>query len=161
MVLLLKNLLFTLVVPAGVAVYGPLAIARRTVGEEFERDLGSWLAVPLLALGTVIYLRCLYDLVAVGRATPFPLDPPRHLVVRGLYRRVRNPMYLGVFAAILGWALWYRSAEILAYGAFVTAFIHGFVVLVEEPGLVRRFGAAYLSYRQQVGRWLPGPPFLP
>ena len=152
MALFLKNLLFTVVVPGTVACYVPLSLAR---GRPFAGGPLAWLGVLALAAGAAIYLWCLWDFASFGRGTPAPVDPPRKLVIRGLYSRVRNPMYLGVLTAILGWALCFPSRDLAIYGIAVGAGFHLFVVLYEEPALGRKFGAEYGQYRARVGRWLP------
>jgi protein-S-isoprenylcysteine O-methyltransferase Ste14 len=152
-VLLLKNIFFTLLVPGTVGVYVPLLLA----GEARWPEWGAAQAVALvpLALGTVVYLRCLWAFGAVGRGTPAPIDPPRRLVVTGLYRYVRNPMYLGVLLVIAGWVVFFQSETLLTYGAVTALVLHLFVVLIEEPLLRRKFGDAYSEYSRTVNRWLP------
>jgi protein-S-isoprenylcysteine O-methyltransferase Ste14 len=100
-----------------------------------------------------IYLWCAWDFATAGRGTPLPQDPPRALVARGLYRFSRNPMYVGVVTAVLGQALWARSAGIAAYAAVLVAMFHLRVVMFEEPVLRRSFGAEYDRYTAEVPRW--------
>jgi protein-S-isoprenylcysteine O-methyltransferase Ste14 len=151
--LFLKNLVFTVFVPGAVAGYLPYAIGSRGAG---PLDTGRLLlAAPLFLLGGTIYFWCLWHFAVSGRGTPAPIDPPKELVVRGLYRRVRNPMYLGVLTVVVGWAVYYRSARVIEYALALAVLFHVFVVLVEEPLLRRRFGAAYEQYTRAVGRWLP------
>ena len=116
------------------------------------------LAAPLLLIGTAIYLCCLWDFATTGRGTPAPIDPPKELVVRGLYRTVRNPMYVGVLLVIAGWVVLIQTWALVAYASVMWLLFHGFVVLVEEPMLRRRFGAAYDAYCRKVRRWWPGRP---
>jgi hypothetical protein len=133
--LLLKNLLFTILVPGTVAFYLPHAIGTR--GSALSGvGPGRWLiAAPLLLIGTAIYLWCLWDFATAGRGTPAPIDPPKELVVRGLYRTVRNPMYVGVLTAIT--AAPFRSWTPLGYAIAVGSSM-GFVVLVEGRCCGRR-----------------------
>src|SRR5262249_37515349 len=153
--LLIKNLLFTIVVPATVAAYVPYAMVVRR-GAFVETSLPLLLAAsPFFLLGAAVYGWCVWDFATVRRGTPAPIDPPRELVARGLYRYVRNPMYLGVLCVIFGWIVFVRSREIAVYGVVVALAMHTFVVLVEEPQLQRRFGAAYDTYRRKVRRWIP------
>src|SRR5215510_2723117 len=149
MILLLKNLLFTLVVPGTVAVYLPLLIA-----QHHPPVSGSVLVIALaaLALGGAIYAWCVWDFATVGRGTPAPIDAPKRLVVRGLYRYTRNPMYVGVLLVILGWAVLFRTAALCLYALVVGMCFHLFVVLYEEPHLQQEFGGEYDDYRGQVGR---------
>jgi len=154
MKLLLKNLLFTLIVPGTVAVYLPLRIAgdRSIAGGAI---LFAGLAV--LGAGASVYAWCIWDFAAFGRGTPLPLDPPGRLVVRGLYRHTRNPMYVGVLTAILGWAILFRSAVLLVYAVAVGTCFQLFIVFYEEPHLRRAFGREYEDYTARVSRWLPAP----
>jgi protein-S-isoprenylcysteine O-methyltransferase Ste14 len=120
--------------------------------------LGAWRAagLPLLAAGLGLLLVCNVYFVLEGRGTAAPYDPPRELVVRGPYRYVRNPMYLGASLIVLGLALWRESLSLLGYAALLSVAYRLFVRFFEEPSLERRFGAAYDRYRRQVPPWLPG-----
>jgi protein-S-isoprenylcysteine O-methyltransferase Ste14 len=106
-------------------------------------------------LGGSLALWCILTFVLLGKGTPAPFDPPRHLVVAGPYRYVRNPMYLGAGLALAGAALVYRSIALLSYTALFLLATHLFVVFYEEPTLSRLFGADYQAYRAKVRRWLP------
>lgn len=152
MMLLLKNLLFTLVVPGTIGVYVPLLLAR---GRPPVSGLVFLLAFALLALGGIIYAWCLWDFAVFGRGTPAPIDAPKKLVVRGLYRYTRNPIYLGVLTVLLGWAVMFRGTALLIYAFCVWICFHLFVVLCEERSLVQQFGTEYHDYCKRVGRWLP------
>jgi protein-S-isoprenylcysteine O-methyltransferase Ste14 len=157
--LLLKSLLFTVVVPGTVAVYAPLVLVR---GKSITSLPPLFAAgVILVALGAATYAWCLWDFASFGRGTPLPSDAPKRLVVRGLYRCARNPMYLGVIVAVLGWAALFATAGLLVYAVFVAICCDIFVVLYEEPRLHELFGAEYDDYRMRVGRWLPRPPRRP
>jgi protein-S-isoprenylcysteine O-methyltransferase Ste14 len=109
----------------------------------------------LLPLGAGIGLWCVWVFAVYGHGTPIPLDPPRRLVVHGLYRHVRNPMGMGVLLAVAGWALLFQSWTVLLYGVGLGIFLHLFIVLIEEPTLRRSFGDDYVQYCRQVHRWLP------
>ena len=150
--LLLKNLLFTLVVPGTVGVYAPLLMAR---GRPAAGGPMLLVALALLALGGVMYAWCVREFAVFGRGTPAPIDAPKKLVVRGLYRYLRNPIYVGVLTALVGWAVMFRGANLLVYAVCVGICFHLFVVLYEEPHLRRQFGADYRDYCEKVGRWLP------
>jgi protein-S-isoprenylcysteine O-methyltransferase Ste14 len=106
--------------------------------------------------GAVIALSCIFTFAWIGRGTPAPFDPPRRLVVRGPYRFVRNPMYIGAGLALGGAALFYESAPLLAYGAIFLLIAHLFVLWYEEPTLRRTFGPEYEAYCHRVRRWWPG-----
>ncbi len=105
--------------------------------------------------GAGLAVWCILAFVVQGRGTPAPFDPPRRLVVRGPYRYVRNPMYLGAGLALAGAALFYRSGALLAYATGFLLLLHLFVLGYEEPTLRRTFGEDYDAYCRQVGRWWP------
>ena len=90
-----------------------------------------------------------------GRGTPAPIDPPKELVARGLYRYVRNPMYVGVMSILVGEALIFASRTLVWYAVTVFIGFNLFVLLYEEPTLRHKFGAAYERYCAAVPRWLP------
>ena len=90
-----------------------------------------------------------------GLGTPAPIAPPRHLVVSGLYRYVRNPIYVAVVAVILGQAVLFADWHLIGYGALLWLFFHIVVIVDEEPTLRQSFGAEYENYCATVPRWLP------
>jgi len=106
-------------------------------------------------VGGVVALWCIYTFATVGRGTPAPFDPPRRLVVRGPYRFVRNPMYIGAGLALIGAGLFYESLQLLSYAGIFFLATHLFVVRYEEPTLQQTFGQEYDAYCHQVRRWLP------
>lgn len=154
MYLSLKSLAFTLIVPGTAAFYAPLWLAGSTeVG-------GGWVRIVALlavAAGAVGYLWCVWDFAAFGRGTPAPIDAPKRLVVRGLYRCTRNPMYVSVLTVISGWALFFRDPALVAYGVVLGTCFHAFVVVYEEPHLRGEFGQSYVDYCDRVCRWMPRP----
>jgi protein-S-isoprenylcysteine O-methyltransferase Ste14 len=111
--------------------------------------------LAVLALGGVVALWCILTFALVGKGTPAPFDPPRKLVVAGPYRWVRNPMYIGAGGVLVGTALFYESAALVAFAAGFWLAAHLFVVFYEEPTLERTFGAQYADYRNAVPRWVP------
>jgi protein-S-isoprenylcysteine O-methyltransferase Ste14 len=152
MMLFLKNLLFTLVVPGTVAVYVPLLIAQNrppTSGPLFA------IALVVLVVGGAIYIWCVWDFAAFGRGTPAPIAAPKQLVVRGLYRYTRNPMYVGVLTVILGWVVLFQAAALILYAFVVGTCFHLFIILYEEPHLQKEFDGEYIEYCRRVSRWLP------
>jgi len=149
--LTLKNLVFTFVVPGTVGVYLPLILIR---GRTPASGLMFALAIVLFAIGGSIYGWCVFDFASFGRGTPAPIDPPKKLVTRGLYRYSRNPMYVGVLTVIFAWAVLYRSRGVAVYALVVAVCFYSFVVFFEEPILRRRFGADYEHYCREVPRWL-------
>ena len=108
-----------------------------------------------IAVGIALLAICIWEFARSGRGTLAPVDAPTHLVVRGSYRYVRNPMYLSVTAILLGEALLARSQSLVLYWALWFLAANLFVIGYEEPTLRRRFGQSYELYTQQAGRWLP------
>lgn len=149
----LRSLLFLIFVPGMVAGYIPLALLRN--GPQFETGFLAYLAFPLWAIGLTILLWSFWNFLHEGRGTPAPLDPPKELVAVGFYRYVRNPMYVGVLATILGHFLWFGYWNLLIYAIVVFVAFHTFVTYYEEPHLKKRFGAAYENYLKRVPRWIP------
>ena len=145
-------LVFTVLVPGTVTV----VIPRYLLG------VGARVAVPFglpgvlpIALGALCYLWCAWDFTSIGQGTPAPIDPPKVLVARGLYRVVRNPMYVGVVLILLGESVLFASAILLGYALLAWVVVHLFVVFYEEPTLRQKFGASYAEYRKMVPRWIP------
>ena len=152
--LFLKNLVFTVLVPGVVAVYVPVYVFTHAPTTTSPTVMLGGLA---LLIGALIYIWCVWDFATVGRGTPFPVDPPKTLVVRGLYKYTRNPMYVGVLCVISGWVLLFRSQNLAIYAACVATCFHLVVILYEEPHLRRVFGPSYEQYCSQVRRWVPIP----
>lgn len=121
----------------------------------FNIGLFRWLAVPLWLTGTIVILRCSLDIIQVGRGTPSHLDPPKVLIVTGLYRNVRNPIYVGALLVQMGTILWYGSVWSILYLLFFILAFHVLIVFFEEPVLRQMFGTAYEEYHQAVPRWIP------
>jgi protein-S-isoprenylcysteine O-methyltransferase Ste14 len=157
----LKVLLFTLVVPGTVIVVGPwlvlwpaggLSAIARGASELLARSL---LGAAALGIGLAIYAWCAWEFAARGRGTPAPFDPPRRLVVSGLYRHVRNPMYVGVVLALLGESLLAGSRPLAIYAASLALAFHLRVRFFEERDLRRLFPEDFSAYAAHVPRWFP------
>jgi protein-S-isoprenylcysteine O-methyltransferase Ste14 len=151
----LRSLFWTVLVPGTVAGYLPwqffgLSTARVNPGNPVHL-----LGLLILALGTVLLGACIWEFARSGRGTLAPVDPPRELVVRGLYRYVRNPMYLSVALILIGELLLTRSRALLGFAGAWFVVVNLFVVGYEEPALRRRFGESYRRYTASVGRWVP------
>ena len=149
----LKSLLFLIVAPGMVAGYIPLALLRK--GSSVDTGVLSYLAFPFWLMGGIILLWSFWNFLHEGRGTPAPIDPPKELVAAGFYRYVRNPMYVGVLAMIMGHFLWFGYWYLLIYAMLVFAAFHIFVTYYEEPTLKRNFGMAYDDYCKRVPRWMP------
>ena len=121
------------------------------LGLKFFRFAGG----VLLGLGVTGIVDSFFRFALQGLGTPAPISPTRHLVVTGLYRYVRNPMYVAVLSAILGQALILGNISLLEYGALVWLLFHLFVVAYEEPTLRASFGPEYETFCDAVPRWIP------
>lgn len=152
---LVKTLIFTVVAPGTITVAVPYWLLGAGA-----RAGGPWWVIGLLliALGALLYAWCAWEFAVAGRGTPAPIDPPKVLVARGLYRVVRNPMYVGVVLVLSGESLVFGSWALLRYAVLVWLCFHLFVVLYEEPALRRKFGASYEEYCRRVWRWTPRLP---
>ena len=109
----------------------------------------------LIALGVAFLLHAFARFVVEGLGTPAPVAPTERLVIGGIYRYVRNPMYLAVGATIVGQSLLLGQPGLLAYAAAFGVVVFGFVRLYEEPTLSAQFGSSYDAYRRAVPGWLP------
>ncbi|HKD47889.1 MAG TPA: isoprenylcysteine carboxylmethyltransferase family protein [Rhizomicrobium sp.] len=152
----LGALLFFFIAPGTVAGLMPWWIARGHMNLPF---LGQ---TPIRIIGGLLIIAGLVPLVESfgrfalkGLGTPAPIFPTCHLVVSGFYRYVRNPMYVGVFAIILGDGLILGSLTVLAYALLVWLGFYLFVMLYEEPTLRRSFGPSYEDFCRHVPRWIP------
>jgi protein-S-isoprenylcysteine O-methyltransferase Ste14 len=150
----LKTILFMLLIPGLLLGVMPIWLVQ-TDSALFSFGAFRWLAVPLWAAGTAVMLWCAWAFTVGGGGTPSPTDPPKELVVSGLYHYVRNPIYLGAVAVFLGYVFWHPSRAILLCPALVAVSSHLFVILYEEPHLCKTFGAAYEQYCKSVPRWIP------
>ncbi len=125
---------------------------------ESERLPAQIAGIVLIALGAAVLLYAFGSFVIEGLGTPAPVAPPQRLVHHGLYRWVRNPMYLAVGAVIAGQALLFGDPAVALYLAAFALAVWSFVHLYEEPTLASQFGAEYEAYRREVPRWRPRRP---
>ena len=147
--------LFTLFGGPGILlVYVPWRITHFRIPDH-EPQAQIWAACFLITAGLAPLIESILRFIVVGRGTLVPIAPPQHLVVSGLYRYVRNPMYLGVLTAIAGEVLLFGHRAMRVHFAVVTLAMHLFVRLYEEPKLERTFPLEYPLYRRSVKRWLP------
>jgi protein-S-isoprenylcysteine O-methyltransferase Ste14 len=109
----------------------------------------------ICASGAFVAVWCIIAFISIGKGTPAPFDPPRRLVVKGPYRFVRNPMYIGAILALSGAAAFYQSAGLFCYAILLLFITHFFILLYEEPVLRKKFGAEYDEYCRRVHRWMP------
>jgi protein-S-isoprenylcysteine O-methyltransferase Ste14 len=152
----LGSLAFLVVAPGTVAGLVPFSISRWEMRPAFlGLATGRWMGGALVVAGLAVLLDSFARFALRGLGTPAPVAPPTRLVVTGLYRHVRNPMYVAILAVLLGQALLLADPRLLAWGAMVWAAFHLFVVGYEEPTLGRTFGAEYEAFRANVPRWVP------
>lgn len=153
--LALRSTFWAIALPGIVAGYVPWRVfgLREARGDLLEA--GQLTGILVAGLGAVLLVACIVEFARRGRGTLSPVDPPRRLVVRGLYRYVRNPMYVSVSAILLGEAMVAPSLGIWIYWLLWFTGVNLFVMAYEEPTLRRTFGAEYDAYCRQVGRWIP------
>jgi protein-S-isoprenylcysteine O-methyltransferase Ste14 len=153
----LRHALAILLLPAMVTIVVPALLVVRSGG----MTLGGWgllalvAGVALVGLGLFLMARTIALFATVGKGTLAPWDPPRRLVVRGVYRHVRNPMITGVLSIVLGEALALGSMPLLCWFVLFLPLNAIYMPLVEERMLLRRFGGDYAEYRRNVPRWIP------
>jgi protein-S-isoprenylcysteine O-methyltransferase Ste14 len=155
----LGSLVFLVVAPGVVAGLIPWWLT----GWEVEEPFAFWaplrvIGIGLIVVGVLALLDSFRRFVVEGLGTPAPVAPTEELVVSGLYRYVRNPMYVAVAATIFGQALALGQLVLLAYGAVFVAVVAAFVHWYEEPTLARTYGEQYEAYRRSVPAWLPRRP---
>ena len=153
--LALRSIMWTMLLPGFFAGYLPWRYFGVSAVAFSWRDPLHVVGAVLVASGAALLITCIWEFARSGRGTLSPADPPKELVVQGLYRYVRNPMYLSVLTIVLGEILLTRSVALLVYWlAFFTA-TNLFVMGYEEPYLRRQFGESYERYTREVGRWIP------
>jgi protein-S-isoprenylcysteine O-methyltransferase Ste14 len=153
MFLVLRTMLFAGLFMGFVLVYAPLRLI-------LPADTAVGLPVGLvglapLAAGLAVVLWCVWEFATRGQGTPAVFDPPRRLVTRGLYARVRNPMYIGADLVLFGMSILYLSFDVLVYAVGFAVVAHIFVLSYEEWALERKFGEPYRAYKRSVPRWVP------
>ena len=148
-----KQLRAVLLLPSMVTVVIP-AIILYFVGIQWSNALPVAGSI-LVLLGLTLMAKTIRLFITVGKGTLAPWNPTQRLVVRGVYRYVRNPMITGVFCVLLGEAVLFGSLWLLGWSAVFCVVNLIYIPVFEEPGLVGRFGDDYLLYRQNVPRWIP------
>jgi protein-S-isoprenylcysteine O-methyltransferase Ste14 len=158
-VALIKLTVFLLLLPGTVVFWAPRYLFRSAYdADPFANTASLAGGILLIALGVAGSLWCGLDFAFAGHGTPAPIDPPKLLVVRGLYRYARNPMYISVLLVLFGESAMFHSWTLCRYALVFWAGFHLFVLLYEEPTLRKKFGASYEDYCKGVNRWLPHPP---
>jgi protein-S-isoprenylcysteine O-methyltransferase Ste14 len=153
--LFLRNLFFTILKPGFVAGLVPYWIVRNNLDNILAspKQFIQYAGISVFLIGLVIMFDCIVMFAIKGRGTLSPLDPTKKLVVSGLYKFSRNPMYVGVTTILLGEAIFFQSGNLWYYLLFVFIAFNAFVMLVEEPRLRRDFGNEYYEYCRKVRRW--------
>jgi protein-S-isoprenylcysteine O-methyltransferase Ste14 len=149
----LRHLLSVLVLPFTVAVVVPYVLLGREIGGSAVMAQATGLLV--ISIGLALVVRTIAFFASLGRGTLAPWDPPRRLVIRGVYQHVRNPMISGVLLILIGESLLFASSAVGMWAAAVFAINAIYIPLIEEPGLQDRFGHQYQEYQRQVPRWIP------
>jgi protein-S-isoprenylcysteine O-methyltransferase Ste14 len=155
MSLTLRSLLWTVLLPGIYAGFIPWQYFGVSHAQADVSNPVHLLGLAAILFGVALLAACIWEFAHSGRGTLSPVDPPRELVVRGLYRYVRNPMYLSVTAIVLGEVLLTGSRGLLLYWVVWFVLVNLLVTGYEEPGLRRRFGQSYEDYTRKVGRWIP------
>ena len=154
--LFIRNLLFTMLQPGLVAGLIPFWITGFRINDIFD-EVWQWhhySGAIVFLIGFVIMLWCIINFAIKGRGTLSPVDPTKRLVVAGLYKFSRNPMYVGVTLMLIGEAIFFHSVELWVYSLFVLLAFNIFAILVEEPRLRKDFGEEYKDYCKKVRRWI-------
>ena len=153
---ILVSALFAVIAPGTVAGWIPYWISRWRFEPPFFRLTAlRYLGAIFVAAGLLTLLETFSRFALQGLGSPAPVYPAQRLVVTGLYRYVRNPMYVGVLSAIFGQALLFGNATLLGYAALIWAAFFVFVLVYEEPTLKASFGSEYEGYCAHVPRWVP------
>ncbi len=153
--LLLRNVVFTIVVPGSAGVLVPWLILTAGGGVPV---VNFWPGFLSIAVGAGLYVWSVANFARVGRGTPGPWDPPQYMVATGPFRWVRNPMYIAVLLVVLGQGMLFGSIAVVAYAVVLGVAFHLFAIGYEEPTLHELFNGDYDEYRRTVPRWLPRPP---
>lgn len=156
---LLGSAIFFVVAPGTVAGVVPWLIGHwRFDAPLLGTEITRWIGIALIIAGLPGLIDSFLRFAIQGIGTPAPIAPTEHLVISGLYRYVRNPMYVAVASLIFGQGLLFGNLAIIVYGAFVCIAFHLFVCYYEEPTLRKTFGQEYAAYCARVPRWVPRPP---
>ena len=154
--LFLRNLFFTALQPGLVVGLFPYLILKRESQELFDVKFGlfQYFGIFLFVIGAVVLVDCIVRFAVQGEGTLSPADPTKKLVVSGLYKYSRNPMYWGVMLILVSEALFFESSSLWIYALFIFIAFYLFILFVEEPRLRKDFGEEYDAYRKKVRRWI-------
>lgn len=153
--LFLRNLFFTLLQPGIVAALIPFLILKVDPPQPYiSFEIYHFFGGLFFLIGLFVMLKCINRFASEGKGTLSPADPTQELVLGGLYRYSRNPMYVGVLFILLGEAFVFRQISLIAYTLIVFAGFDLFIKLIEEPRLKKDFGEKYEVYCEKVRRWI-------
>ncbi len=150
---IVKTLIFMTLMGGTVMVLIPYWII---FNSRFNLDMGilRYFGIIPVLIGAAIIFWCVREFILRGKGTPAPYDPPKELVVSGLYRFMRNPMYVGVLFVLFGEAFLFTSALLLCYMGLILLLFHIRIILNEEPYLRSTFGESFNQYCDSVPRWV-------
>ncbi|HQU82109.1 MAG TPA: isoprenylcysteine carboxylmethyltransferase family protein [Pyrinomonadaceae bacterium] len=154
--LLIRNLIFTILQPGLVAGLIPFLFLKAE-NKNFLPSIPTFSSVAgslLMICGFFVLINCILRFASEGKGTLSPFDPTKKLVVKGLYRYSRNPMYVGVLLLLIGETVFFQSIFLLVYTVFIFLCFQLFIILHEEPRLKRDFGQEYENYCRKIKRWL-------
>ena len=156
----IKSLAMTILFPGTVAGLLPyLILSPLEISSVYDWSIAQYVAIPIMGIGLAILLRSIWEFASTGKGTLAPFDEPRKLVVKGLYRYVRNPMYVGVILILLGESLFFWSGALFLYSGICFLGFNLFIIGFEEGNLRSKFGDEYKQYCEKVNRWIPGKPY--
>lgn len=150
----IRALIAFMVLPGIAAFIAPLIIAKI---DPWRGNLQAP-GIFTMCLGAVSLIWCVRDFYVSGKGTLAPWGPPKKMVVVGLYRFMRNPMYVGVILLVLGWSLYVLSPILILYDVVLIIGFHIRIIRNKEPYLKQQFGEQWEMYKQEVPRWLPRMP---
>ena len=152
---LIKVLFLMILGPGSVVIYIPCFLLFFSGSSDLIKfGWLQYLGILPVTAGIIISLWCFIDFIFKGEGTPVPTDPPKKLVVSGLYRLVRNPMYIGILILLFGEAVFFKSFILIGYTVCVYCLFHVFIIGFEEPSLRIKFGKEYEEYCALVPRWI-------
>ena len=151
-VMFLRALIAFIALPGVIALILPPIIGSNDPWRYASRYQG----IVVIVIGLILLISCVRDFYVSGKGTLAPWHPPKHLVIIGLYRYVRNPMYISVLILVAGWAIYFMSPIIFCYAIILAIAFHIRVVTNEEPWLEFEFGPEWSKYSSTVHRWFPG-----
>lgn len=153
--LYIKNIIFFILQPGLVVGLIPYLLIRHNLPSILSESFTvlDYLGLVFIVLGLLIAIYCVYRFIIDGLGTLSPVHRTKALVVKGLYKYSRNPMYVGMLLVLIGEVLFTGSLRLLIYTVLVALAFHLFVIFVEEPRLTRDFKTEYLDYMNRVRRW--------